>query len=477
MFNLDQLSSIHHLPALICSDRTISYGDFVAAVRQTASNLIRLGVQPGERVALLGYNSSQYVTTLLAIIHSGAIACPLATRLPDDAVKHCLEQIDCNYLVLFNGTQFSDAPDSISIIPAEELALSIQSNGQTPANFDFDQPATIFFTSGSSGKPKAVLHSFSNHYYSAEGANRNIAFGPDHRWLLSLPLYHVGGIGILFRALLGGGAIIIPEQQEDLMETALSFGATHLSLVPTQLHRILSENKELDRITGKLKAVLIGGGALPPALIEEATERKLPLFTSYGLTEMASQVTTTSVSDNPLKLQTAGKLLTHCNLKISDNDEIMVRGKTLFLGYVVGNKLQQSVDTDGWFATGDMGQLDDDGYLTVTGRKDNMFVSGGENIHPEEIEDAIRRLDNVADVVVVAVADTEYGERPIAFVRMETGHNLDGNRIAAHLRKHLAGYKVPGVFSEWPKDIESSGIKPPRAALAERAKKLVRNQT
>ena len=477
MFSLEQLSSIHHLPALICLEKTITYGDYVTIVQQTASNLIRLGVRPGKRVALLGHNSSQYVMTLLAIIQAGAIACPLSPRLPDDAVKQCLGQIACRHLVLFNGMQVQDAPNSVSLIPADELVVPTQSSGSTLAEFTSGQQATILFTSGSSGKPKAVMHSFGNHYYSAVGANKNIAFGPDHRWLLSLPLYHVGGIGILFRAVLGGGAIIIPEQQDDLVEIAQRFGATHFSLVPTQLHRILRGNKELDRIAGDLKAVLVGGGSMSPALIEEATKQKLPLFTSYGLTEMASQVTTTNVSDNPQKLPTAGRLLTHRNLKTTDDGEILVRGETLFLGYVVGDKVQPSVDSDGWFATGDMGQLDDDGYLTVTGRRDNMFVSGGENIHPEEIEDAVRLLNNVSDVVVVAVADSEFGQRPVAFVRLETGHDLDGNRMITYLRKRLAGFKLPDAFFEWPKDIESSGIKPPRTALAERAKNLMRTKT
>jgi len=476
MFSLEQPSSMYHLPALICLEKTITYGDYVTTIRQIASNLIRLGVQPGERVAMLGHNSSQYVITLLAIIQTGAVVCPLSTRLPDDAVKHCLKQIDCKYLVLFNGMQAPDAPTSISLISADELMIPTQSNVPTLAIFTSEQQATILFTSGSSDRPKAVMHSFGNHYYSAKGANQNIAFGPDHRWLLSLPLYHVGGIGILFRALLGGGVIIIPERQDDMMETAQRFRATHLSLVPTQLHRILRGNNELDLVAGNLKAVLIGGGNMSPALIHEATEQNLPLFTSYGLTEMSSQVTTTSTSDNPKRLQTTGRLLRHRDLKIADDGEILVRGETLFLGYVVGHKVRQPVDADGWFATGDMGHLDDDGYLTVTGRKDNMFVSGGENIHPEEIEDAIRRLDNVCDAVVVAVVDAEYGERPVAFVRMETGHNLDGGRIATHLRKHLAGFRLPDAFFEWPKDIESSGIKPPRTALAERAKDLQRTK-
>jgi O-succinylbenzoic acid--CoA ligase len=315
--------------------------------------------------------------------------------------------------------------------------------------------------------PKAALHTFGNHYYSALGSNANIALAPVDRWLHSLPLYHVSGLSILFRCLLARAAVALPDPEQPLDNAIAGLGATHVSLVPTQLQRLLRAGAALERV----KAVLLGGGPIPAYLVDEALVRGLPIHTSYGLTEMASQVTTTPPDAAPDELNTAGRVLPHRQVSVSGEGEILVRGETLFDGYFQGEELYRPLDAGGWFHTGDLGELDEDGYLRVRGRLDNMFVSGGENVQPEEIEEALCRLAGVEEAVVVPIEDEEFGVRPFAFVRMAEG-TPDPEALSRALGVSFERFKIPVDFHAWPD--EAGGMKVDRIAFGERARLLRR---
>jgi len=339
----------------------------------------------------------------------------------------------------------------------------MQSSG--PLHLALDLPATIVFTSGSAGEAKAVLHTFGNHYFSAVGSKTNIDLAPGDRWLHSLPIYHVGGLSILFRCLLAGAAVALPEPDASPGDGLA--GATHVSLVSTQLLRLLRE-ESLD--PGELKAILLGGGPVPVSLVDrQAAARGLPIHTSYGLTEMASQVTATPPGASREALRTSGRLLPRRELSISDSGEILVKGETLFAGYVENDIVDRPLDLDGWFHTGDLGELDAAGYLRVRGRKDNLFISGGENIQPEEIEEALRRIGGVEEAVVVPVPDAEFAARPVAFVRT-TG--VEPEDLARALEPALPRFKIPAAFHGWPEEAGSGGMKLDRAFFRERARRL-----
>ena len=310
-----------------------------------------------------------------------------------------------------------------------------------------DRPATIVFTSGSTGIPKAVLHSYGNYYYNALGCNRNLPLTAGDRWLLDLPLYHVGGLGILFRCLLAGATVVMPDGRETLDVVLERYEITHLSVVVTQLHRLLRQPESVRYPS--LRYVVLGGSPVPLKLLSRASERGLPVFASYGCTEMTSQVTTTGVDSTTAQRLTSGKLLPYRRLRIGHEGEIQLAGETLFIGYVEGGSLQRPVTRDGWFATGDLGHMDDEGYLTVIGRRDNRFFSGGETIHPEEIERTLTDHDGVEQAVVVPIPDEEFGQRCVAFVQPREEHP-DGEALAAWLRQTLPRYKVPDAFYQWP---------------------------
>ncbi|MCK6620409.1 MAG: o-succinylbenzoate--CoA ligase [Calditrichaceae bacterium] len=474
-------------PAIIGPDYRISYRDYFHWISAIADGLRERHISPGERIAVLAPNCREYPALLMALWQIGAAAAPLSPRLPEGQIAALLEETDCSKLIRLrmasqSPTQNSEPaarrspldarfsildlniPDIRNPIPTksrtslfanrDEIFPDFKSDptrgsgGMRHPNIPLDRNATLIFTSGSSGAPKAALHTFGNHYYNARGSNLNIPFGPGDRWLLSLPLYHVGGMAILFRALAGGGAVAIPDPGMPLIEAIPRLQATHLSLVATQLFRLLREDAP-GKILANLKAILLGGGAIPASLVRQAAGLNLPIHTSYGCTEMASQVAATPPGARE-KLSTSGRVLKYRELKIAPGGEIQVKGETLFRGYVRGTALEQRRDAQGWFPTGDLGALDEDGYLIVRGRKDNMFVSGGENIHPEEIEAQLCQMEGIEQALAVPLGDDEFGMRPAAFVKMQPGKTLDEQALRRFLESRIAKFKIPQRFFPWP---------------------------
>ncbi|HEX2742686.1 MAG TPA: o-succinylbenzoate--CoA ligase [Rubrobacter sp.] len=451
--------------AIVGARGAISYEELDRLVSEAA---LRLGeLEAGSRVSLYLPKDERYVVLLLALIRAGHVACPVSDRLPPQGVVPLLKRAACSAIVSDDEKLLKTVDGALLTLRPETLlreSSQTSSDRAESTSITLNRPATIIFTSGTTGLPKAALHTFGNHYYNALGSNANIPLTPGDRWLHSLPLYHVGGISILFRCLLAGATVALPESGTPPGEAMVGLGATHVSLVTTQLLRLLREDVDL---LGGLKAVLLGGGPIPAYLVDEAVARGLPIHTSYGLTEMASQVTTTPPGASPEMLHTAGRVLPNREISISEAGEILVRGETLFAGYVEGESVDHPLDASGWFHTGDLGELDQEGHLRVKGRRDNLFISGGENVQPEEIEEALSRLEGIEEAVVVPVPDEEFGARPFAFVRTN-GVALE--QLAQTLEQVLPRFKIPISFHPWPEGAQ--GMKPDRAALGERARRL-----
>jgi O-succinylbenzoic acid--CoA ligase len=407
-----------------------------------------------------------WVATLWALLRCGATLCPINPAWPTAAVDEALGSVDVSrrltseqWSAMFARADADAGADAAASV--EDLDAGVDAERDDIARRTIAaHPATILFSSGSSGRPKAIAHDLDAHLASARGANHNLPLAPGDAWLLSLPLFHVSGLGILFRCLVAGATVVIPPAESTLADQIQRQRPTHLSLVPTQLSRLIEQLQQPPRW---LRAVLLGGAPLPATLIARAHAAGWPLLTTYGSTEMASQVTTTRVGATADELQTAGKVLPGRELTLSPEGEILVRGATLFLGYVRGPAIDRPLDQQGWFATGDLGRWDKDGRLIVEGRRDNLFISGGENIYPEEIERELLNLPNVHQAIVVPVANPQYGQRPVAFVDSDV---WQPDRWRQALAARLPRYKLPDSFLAWP---EPTGLKANRTGLRELA--------
>jgi len=453
--------------AVIDGSRNISYKQLDHAVDATQQRLKAIDLSNGDHVAILSENSLDYLIILMALWRTKVITCLLSTRTPDEVIPKQLSELNSKFMISSAKFQLNDKEGHIKEFNLNELVKEKKIAGpKEEPKLTFDQGATMMFTSGSLTNPKAVIHSLGNHYYSALGSNENMPVNPSDRWLLSLPLYHVSGLSILFRSILGGGTIVIPQQEENFLTSIKNHAITHISLVTTQLFRLLQDDNNMKTLK-RLNAILIGGSTIPPLLIQKAQRYQLPIFTTYGLTEMASQVATT-------KGTSKAKVLNYRQVKIANDNEILVKGETLFQGYWDHEKTIVPHAVDGWFKTGDIGSLDSEGYLTVTGRKDNMFISGGENIHPEEIEQQILSIEEIEQAIVVPERDEEFGFRPVAFIQIQNGKNLSTKDITTHLKKNLASFKSPQFFHPWPQH-QDSDIKTDRQRFINLVEKNKKN--
>ncbi|GAB5521607.1 MAG: o-succinylbenzoate--CoA ligase [Rhodothermales bacterium] len=413
------------------------------------------------RVACYQPNGMPLIVWLMGLIRAGCMAVPLSTRIPVEQVTAYLDRLDAAACI--TDAQVGDVRCVKTQLPEPRVS-------EETHHWKSSAPATLIFSSGSTGEPKALVHSIGNHYYSALGSAANLPLKLGDTWGLTLPLYHVGGLAILFRCFFAGATVGLPDAAHALSESAFTAPWTHLSMVPTQLIRVLRDglHASLQRYT----AILLGGSAMPSGMLREAHAHRLPIHTSYGMTEMSSQIATTPPSADLDTLQTAGYVLPHRDLRIASSGEVQVRGETLCMGRLVEGAIQPIINAEGWYATRDVGHLDHKGRLCITGRLDRQFISGGENIQPEEIERAMLQREGVHEVIVMPVSDAEFGQRPFAFVRAEADLSLDKWR--AFLEERLPRFMHPAAVVPWPDEAPSTGLKWKRAVFQERAEQLRR---
>jgi len=453
--------------ALWTSDRRWTYAELDAAVAGTAARLRSKGIGPGARVALRLPRGPRLVMVLWALWRAGTVAAPLSTRLPPAEVRRRAQQLRTNHLITNESELLADPPKDVEAWSPDSVVL-LEASGQSgAAPQPIHRRATILYTSGSTGQPTAIVHSWANHLYSAKGANANMPLGSGDRWVLSLPLYHVGGLAILVRCALAGAAVAVPPPDASVSNALRSSGGTHLSLVATQLRRLLAARDS--RAPARVRGVLLGGGPVPSGLLRRGTVQGWPLHTSYGSTETASQVTATSPGAPAGDLETAGRCLPHRRVRIDDDGQILVKGATLCIGVLDEGRVRDP-RFRGWYPTGDVGQFDAQGRLRVKGRVDRQFVSGGENIQPEEIERAFEQIEEIERAVAVPVPDEEYGRRPVAFVQSTGAFRPDEWREA--LSATLPGFKLPDAVYRLPAAAMEGQMKIDRTHLRQRARSL-----
>lgn len=428
-------------PALVTGNQRLSWARLAQKVEDLASGFSRQGVHPGSGVVLKTRNSEQAVMAYLALLRSGARLLPLNPQLPGAQRDALLSRLNIDYALTLSG-------DPLPEFTA--LALEPQP-GIIRHSWEPEAIATLTLTSGSGGLPKAAAHRFSAHLASARGVVEKMQFTADDCWLLSLPLFHVSGQGILWRWLSAGAGLAIPGDLplHQALETC-----TFASLVPTQLWRLLQQ----PRLPLRLQNILLGGAAIPEILTREAEKQGIACWCGYGMTETASTVTAKRADGLP----GVGQALTGHQIRLVAG-EVQVRSEALASGYWQhGELLPLKVDGD-WFATRDGGCWTEN-ELQLTGRLDNQFICGGEGIQPEQIEALLLSHPDVAQAYIIPAEDEEYGHRPVALVALQAGLSLGA--LAEWAGEQLAGFQRPVGWFLLP-DIDSGGIKISRHRLAE----------
>lgn len=403
--------------AVASADRRLTYAELDAEATAAARRLAAIGVRAGSAVALELPASAGYVVLLHALMRLGAVAVPLDPRLPPRERE----------------AVFEAEPPALTIAGTAELPAT-QADLPLLGEHDLDAIHCRILTSGTAGAPRPVGLTYGNHLWSAVGSAFNLGVDPGDRWLCCLPFHHVSGLAIVLRSVIYGTGMVVHDgfDPERVARSLRDDGITLLSLVATQLRRLLEAGADL---SGP-RAILVGGGPVPPDALEEAHARGATVVQTYGLTEAASQVTTLAPEDAQRKRGSAGRPLLTTHLRIAGG-EILVQGPTV---------APHSADADGWLHTGDLGRIDEEGFLYVEGRGDDMIVSGGENVVPAEVEAVLRTHPAVADAAVVARPSREWQQAIAAIVVLEPEASAGPDELRRHCAERLAPYKVPKRF-------------------------------
>lgn len=433
-------------PALTFEERTWTFKEVFHQAYSYAEKLTGAGVKEGQMVGLQMKNSPEMVFIIHALFLIGAQIVMLNGRLSQAEREWQIKDADVSWLISDMETE--------SRVPV----LLLNDMDQLPV-IDFElkeiinhsDTATIMYTSGTTGKPKAVVQTYGNHYSSAIASALNLGLQTNDKWLCMMPLFHISGLSIVFRSVIYGMEILLHKgfDPSAANKAICEQGATIVSVVTTTLRRMLDDLGE-KQYPESFRCMLLGGGAAPMPILEEAVSKRIPVFQTYGMTETSSQIVTLSPEDSLKKIGSSGKPLFSCELMIVKDHkempsgqagEIIVRGPNVTPGYLHGKK--KEAFRDGWFHTGDIGYLDEEGFLYVLDRRSDLIISGGENIYPAELESVLSEHPAVSEAGVTGLDDAVWGKVPVAVVTTRSGISVTIKELQEYCEKRLARYKVP----------------------------------
>ncbi|QAS53878.1 o-succinylbenzoate--CoA ligase [Halobacillus litoralis] len=438
----------HHIALESPDGGKKTFGELRQESRQMAQALMKSGVQKGDHIAFLSDNDLNYPVFIHAISYIGAVVVLLNTRLTSAEISYQLKDAHVKRLFISNSYEVKAEKASKNLNTAvqkvSELPQELADEYDLKRELALDEVYTMMYTSGTTGKPKAVMHTYGNHWFSAIASSLNLGLRHDDKWLMCLPLFHVGGFSVLMKSVIYGMTIHLMEKFEpSLVNKALiTEGVSHVSVVTVMLQKLL-EDLDGKRYPDHLKCMLLGGGPVPVHLLEQTADRNVPVFQTYGMTETSSQIATLSPESAFTKIGSAGKALSIAELWIDNDDEkqpgeIIVRGPMVSKGYY--NHPHQR---DAYLRTGDIGYKDEDGFLYVVDRVKDVIISGGENVYPAEIESVLSDIPGIREAGVTGRKDERWGEVPVAFLVSESPGTLEAEEVLDFCKERLGKYKLP----------------------------------
>mgnify|MGYP005844593535 CR=1 FL=1 len=444
-------------PALLFQDSQWTFSSLLEDAAAIASRLREFGVATGNRVGVISPNHPRQVLAYYAIMLCGAIVVPINHRLQSEEIVNQVKYSKTGFLFHDANIELpSSLPETIHTCELTEFKSGSgveKTTVESHSRFTSEQICAIFFTSGTTGRPKAVPLTYKNFVTSATGSALHLGTTAEDLWLACLPLDHIGGFSILMRSLFSGFAVNLHKSfhPHRVVQDIRELKVTSISLVPTMLRRLIEAGLSGPQ---KLKFILLGGGPVPDTLINKSINLNLPVCPTYGLTEACSQVTTVPPGEIQSKQGTAGKPLPMVSVEIRGEEgkslgagktgAIYIKGPTVIQGYLDDSGQMTENYHNEWLPTGDYGYLDQDGYLYPESRRNDLIVTGGENVNPVEVEIAFHEIAGVKDICVFGLPHEEWGEIITAAVVLSDEFSLQQlHKIRLH---GLAGFKHPKQF-------------------------------
>lgn len=423
-----------------------------------AGKLTYAGIKSGDPVAVLMKNSLDMVILIHALKHIGAITVLMNVKLTSSEIGWQLQHSQAKFFIA--NDEFLEVQNVIGEINTNICNLQFKQIMSHPEGifelqkeFYLDNTDTVMYTSGTTGHPKGVKQTYGNHWWSAVGSALNLGLSKDDCWLIAVPLFHISGLSILMRSVIYGIPVIIHDHfdPKKVNQAIMEEGVTIVSVVSAMLTRMIKDLAGKHYPVG-FRCMLLGGGPAPKPLLEECKNLAIPVFQTYGLTETSSQIVTLSPEYSLEKIGSAGKPLFPAQIRIEAENtmvdpnipgEIVVKGPNVTKGYLHNEAATKQAIKDGWLYTGDIGYLDEDGFLYVLDRRSDLIISGGENIYPAEIESVLLSHQSIMEAGVIGLEDVHWGQVPCAFVKIAEDAKITEDEVIQFCMSKLAKYKVP----------------------------------
>lgn len=461
-----------------------TYADLEKRSNSVARELLDRGVEQGDRVCGLFRNSIEFFDLLFGCCKIGAVAAPFNFRLSENELAYLIEDCDPSLFVFENAFNSMVAKLPLEGIPAVRIGDADGSDFEASAwsafydaddreieiMDEFEESAVLLYTSGSTGRPKGVPISHKNLFFSSVSYIIDTELSGDDVTVTSSPIFHVGGLNIFTLPLIHTGGTVILQQEfepEETWEIMAEYNVTKMFAIPTMLNSMIAVEGWQEYDLSSLELIVGGGEPVPSELKESFQEIGVPCVAAYGLTETTDGslfLRPEFAMDKPPKCN--GKTFTHVDAKVVNESgvelppgeagELLHRGPTVADAYLERPEETEEAWDNGWFHTGDIAEVDEDGFYHIHGRTDDMIISGGENVYPSEVEEVLHSHPGVGEVVVFGVPDDQWGEAMKAVIVPAQGNDLSEADIDEFLEDRLARFKCPKEI-EWANSLPKSG--------------------
>ncbi len=459
--------------AVVDRSRRVNYGELNQRVNRLANGLAARGLIMGDRLGMLSYNCLEFVEVIMAAAKLGLMLVPLnwrltaselAFQLNDSGAKGLVFDPDLQKLaneitaaIKFKSLIALGSAEVLGGQAYEGLLASQSEEEPEPAEpVGLDTPHIIMYTAGTTGKPKGAVLTQGCSFYNALNLQLDMEFSSADRDLLVLPMFHIGGIGLFTLPMLYVGATVVIQRAFEPLETLRLLEEEDITLffgVPAVFLFMIQHPQFRAKAFQNVRVVMSGGAPLPASLVKQYHEAGIVMQQGFGMSEAAPSIATLKKDRALAKAGSIGQALFHLDVRIADGEgnemptdevgELLINGPNVMQGYWNRPDANQEAFVDGWFRTGDLARKDADGDLYIVDRKKDMFISGGENVYPAEVEDAIYGLPQVAEAALIGVPDAKWGEVGKAFVAVKDGQDLSEAELLGHLKTCLAKYKIP----------------------------------
>jgi len=459
--------------AVVDGEKRLSYRELNHRVNRLANALLGQGLRNGDRMAILSYNRLEFIEGIMAAAKLGLVLVPLNWRLTAAELAFIINDsetetllFDIELVELVKGVQkktrlkqfivFGDA----DMHEARVYESLIEDQSETEPQIDvaptLDTPHIIMYTAGTTGKPKGAILSQGASFWNVLNLNLALDFTSDDRNLLVLPMFHIGGIGLFTLPMLYDGGTVVIQRTFDPVKTLALLQEEKITLffgVPAIFLALIQHPEFKAEAFKSVRVVMSGGAPLPVSLVEQYHQAGIVLQQGFGMSEAAPSIATLDQNLSLEKAGSIGKAVFHLDARIVDDDmkelpaedvgELVIRGPNLLQGYWNLSDATEAAFTDGWFHTGDLARMDAEGCLYIVERKKDMFISGGENVYPAEVENVIFQIPQIAEAAVIGVKDQKWGEVGRAVIALKEGQKVTADEIIDHLKGSLAKYKIP----------------------------------